>query len=190
MITKEELIERYSNANRLYQDVIDLASRKTKFDLLLDQLIAYGISLSKRRKDCSVSSGVNIAWYDSLNNGIAIAYDEFDYLIDSVIQSKYDEFKETVRSDIIKVKAICAELSYIEPYLIKFDETNYKIMDRYLKEYNACPFCNYISYDRSAYPDENFLEYLNRVRDDLVRAIAVLPALFDHMDNVRIILGR
>ena len=172
----------------MYDETKDLGTRQGQYLSVIESNRGYAQSLKERRRGVSKSGGVAVTWYDGINNGVGVGYRDFDFLHDSSNQGNYQNLKNVVLHEIYKVKGICQELSFIEPWIIKFDIDNYKRMDAYLQEYNACPFCGYLSFDSSRCSDENFVEYLMRIEEDLQRAIDSLPVLYHHLDNTGVTL--
>lgn len=187
-MTNKEIAKSFQNAEDLYHETQSLSENREKFMEIIDQNRSYAQALSEKRDDVIINGGLNITWYKKLNHGSSIAYDEFDKLIDSGQLQTYKRLNDSVLSDIIKVKGICQELSYLETWLKAFDPKNYLQMDTYLQEYNNSPLCEYLSYDQSKCADENFKEYLDRIQKDLDRAIEVLPTLYHKLNSTKITL--
>ena len=184
----EEIIEVFSDAELLYEEIQDLSKRETKHMATIGRNIDYQKALKDKRYDVSRFEGLTFAKYKGINEEGSIAYEDFKKLFDYDNTELYDQLKNSVIKDIIKVKAVCQKLNIVEPWLIKFNLDNYQRMNDYLKQYESCPIYTNNSYDKSKCVDENFRIYLNRIQEDLKRAIDVIPIMYHHLDNTKITL--
>ena len=184
----EEISEKFKYAENLYRESKNLAEMQSKYTTVIENIRTFAKKMADKRVEVFTNGQVNTTIYKGINSGNGIAFDDFEKLIDAKHAADFKTLKSTIIPDVYKVKSLCQELSYIEPWLIKFDAKNYKRMDDYLQQYNDCIFCSYMDFDKAKIADQNLLDYLDRIQDDLEKAIEVLPTLYHHLDNVKISL--